>query len=283
MILQYSFKFILYTVYIMAELIEYLDGKIVCINGILFLKNDSNNFFNRLIGDEEDIEERNQRLNIYNYINELLLEYSITYNLLVFPDKAIYAKDLISTHFSIVGFNHRRIFKYIDNFNFVHYNNISSEFDSENCFIPKDTHLANDEIFKIFINYLKKIYQNNSNFLDKILLNSDELFSDVMGYNGDLFDMLDEFEKNHYSNNFPHLMCMSTSMVKDIYYSIDNEEKVSEKVVILMQSSGSKIESLFNLIFADYLCIRIHGDLHLDKILQFKADRVIQLITEKFL
>ena len=106
-----------------------------------------------------------------------------------------------------------------------------------------------------------------------------------MGYNGDLFDMLDDIEKNDYSIRFSDEMCKSTLMVKnvDFDYFIDINKKISEKVVILIQSSGSKIEPLFNLIFSNYLCIRIHGDIHLDKILEFKGERVIQLLTEKFL
>ncbi len=255
--------------------------------GLLFLKTDSNNFFNRLVSGDEDHDRLNKGIKDFNLLSSSLNVKSINYNLVVFPDRAVYAQNLISKYFTVNGLLKRRIFSYLDSVDFILYpKNIPLTFTPE-FVMTKDTHLSFLEIFTLFIDSLKLIYPEKKNFLDMVFKKRANFFWLAPGYNGDLFDMLNDLEKKDYNIKFPHLANQSVLLPKshEFFEAIDEwqHDKINERVVILIQSTGEKIEPLFKLFFSDYLCVRIHGDVDKNQIINFEAKKVIQIITEKFL
>ena len=96
----------------------YNNKKILEINGFLFLKEDSNNFFNSLLC--ENIKKK--EILDFSYIHKLLKNINIEYILIIIPDKVIMCMELFENNFfnaqNIVS---RRSIALSQKYDYVHY------------------------------------------------------------------------------------------------------------------------------------------------------------------
>ena len=160
----------------------FCDGKIIEINGNLFLKEDSNNFFNYLLSESSNkTTEKVDYLSIYRHLKENDIEYKI----IILPDKVVFCKNLFDENFFIEQkFINRPTIVESKKFNFIHYTTNKFGLNTSDIVEIRDTHLTSQYIVKYIYDALNQFSQTEiDEFIYSILQQS-------YGFGGDLFDML---------------------------------------------------------------------------------------------